>query len=257
MKRFNKAVMIVASLLVLAGCRSKAILGGTEVNQALSAKQVVRNHSTGATDFQFLSGKLGIDYSDGKESSSVSVSLRMKKDEIIWLSAPLGVVKVYITPTRVSYYNKLQNEYFDGDFEFLSGFLGTEIDFPKLQNLLLGQAIVDLGDGKYELDFTSEAYRLTPRNADVFSKMMFLVEPQNFKLAAQMLAQPMQKRAMEVQYKSYQKVATEVLPQAVAIDAVSESGTVSIAIDYRQLELNRELRFPYRIPNGYTDISAE
>ena len=133
----------------------------------------------------------------------------MEKDKAIWISAPLGIVKAYITPDRVSFYNKLENEYFDGDFSYLSDLLGTEVDFSILQNLLTGQAIIDLRQGKYDIGISNESYRLTPEEQDVLYKTLFQVEPKNFKMALQQLSQPLEKRVLEIAYKNYQSLDNE------------------------------------------------
>ena len=43
-----------------------------------------------------------------------------------------------------SYYEKISGEYFEGNFSSLSQFLGTDLDFNKIQNLVLGRAMDDL-----------------------------------------------------------------------------------------------------------------
>ncbi|MEX0314682.1 MAG: DUF4292 domain-containing protein, partial [Allomuricauda sp.] len=136
-------------LLIFGACKSTKSITGGEIDSRLSAKRIIENHYSNQTDFKTLSGRVKIDYSNGKSEQGVNVSLRMEKDKVIWISAPLGVVKAHITPKRVSFYNKLQNEYFDGDFSYLSELLGTELDFDKVQSLLLGDAILDLRDEKY------------------------------------------------------------------------------------------------------------
>ena len=62
--------------------------------------------------------------------------MRMEKDQkILIMSTPISVVKALITPEKVSFYNKLDNTYFEGDFKYLSDLLGTDLDFEKVQNL--------------------------------------------------------------------------------------------------------------------------
>ena len=251
----KKTLLLFGSLSMLVGCRSAAVLSSGNLDTRINSRQVIRKHMEGKTAFTTISGRLGVDYSDGEASQSTTFSLRMKKDEVIWLSAPLGMVKVYISPNRVSFYNKLQNEYFDGDFNYLSDLLGSDIDFEKLQNLLLGQAVTDLRNEKYRLDLTEDAYRLTPLEEEPLQKLMFLIEPGNFRLSAQLLAQPFRERAMEVRYSSYQKVQGEVIPNQVRIEAVASDSRVQIGIEYKQIELNRELRFPYKIPKGFNAIA--
>ncbi len=247
--------VVLILITALTGCRSSDVLATGKLDTRVNSKQVVRQHMEGQTEFNTISGRLGVEYRDGEASQNTTFSLRMKKDQVIWLSAPLGIVKVYISPSRVSFYNKLQNEYFDGDFSYLSELLGSDIDFEKLQNLLLGQAVVDLRDEKYQLDFTPEAYRLTPTQAEPLQKLMFLIEPGNFRLSSQLLAQPALDRAMEVRYSSYQKVQGEVIPNRVKIEAMDTGSEVKITIEYKQIELNRELRFPYKIPKGFNAIA--
>jgi hypothetical protein len=181
----------------------------------------------------------------------------MKKDEVIWLSAPLGVIKVMITPGRVSFYNKLNNEYFDGDYSYLNEILGSEVDFEKLQNLLLGQSMMKLEGRSYDLRYSSEAYELQPRTALELYKFLLKIEPRYFRIASQELAQPTLKRMMEVRYMSYQEVQGQVLPDNVQIDAIEANQKITIGIDYKQVELNRELRFPYKIPKGFNPVALK
>lgn len=258
--KVNRIVNGIGALLlvaVLGSCGSTKVVSDGTVDKRMTVKTVIRNHISGATHFRTLNGRLGIDYSDGENTQSVTVTLRMKHDEVIWLSAPLGVIKVYITPTRVSFYNKLQNEYFDGDFTYLSDLLGSDIDFEKLQNLLLGQAVVDLRDQNYELGFNEATYELKPSVSLELYKLFFEVEPRNFRLASQQLSQPDEKRLMEVRYSSYQKIQGQLVPDQVNIAAIDKDERITIGINYKQVELNRDLSFPYKIPNGFNPVAVK
>ena len=138
-------------------CKSNKIASDGSLDTTSSAKSIIKAHYQNELYFSTLSGKLKIAYTDGDDTQSVGVSFRMKKDEAIWMSAPFGVVKVYITPKRVSFYNKLGNEYFDGDFTYLSRLLGTELNFEKVQNVLLGQALVKFTRRKIHDEYCSRA----------------------------------------------------------------------------------------------------
>lgn len=153
-KNIYKAGIAIIMLAALASCKSTKSITGGEANSRLSAKNIVNAHYSNQPKFRTLRGRVKIDYTNGDDSQGVNVSLRMEKDKVIWMSAPLGVVKAHITPQKVSFYNKLQNEYFDGDFSYLSELLGTELDFEKVQNLLLGNAVLDLRKEK----LNSEVY---------------------------------------------------------------------------------------------------
>lgn len=253
-QRFNKFYALVFLLVIIASCKTKKITGDNTVNTKMSSKAVINTHYQNEINFNTLSGRMKIDYSDGDTSQGITVSFRIKKGETIWLSAPLGLVKVLITPKRVSFYNKLQNEYFDGDFSYLSDLLGTELDYEKIENLLLGQAIYDLRGKKFNLSLSDNTYRLTPKKSSDLFKILYLVEPQNYKMASQQISQPWENRLLQIEYDSYRTVENRVVPSKINIRATEEDSQTDIAIEYRNVEFNQSLRFPYRIPNDYKEI---
>lgn len=249
-----KWMMMGFFILVLASCKSKKVLTGGTINEKLSAKAIIRGHYDNQLDFKTLSGRMKIDYSDGESSQGFSVSLRMERDKAIWISAPLGLVKAYITPNRVTFYNKLQNEYFDGDFSYLSNILGTDLDFEKVQNVLLGQALFNLRDAKYIAGANSTNYELKPKKQLDLFKTLFQIEPRNFKMATQQLSQPDQDRFLEIEYKDYQEINQKVVPNDIGIVAVNGAMTNTIDITYKNIEFGKSLRFPYKIPKGFKKI---
>ncbi len=249
-----KAGFGILLLALLSSCKSTKVLTDKTFDENLSARTVIRNHYRNRVDFKTLTGKLRIEFSDGETSQSLGVSLRMEKDKAIWLSAPLGVVKAMITPGRVSFYNKLENNYFDGSFEYLSSLLGTDLDFQKVQNLLLGEALFDLRDERYEVSVNSTSYELKPvRSIDLF-KTFFTVNPGTFKLASQQISQPLQKRLLEIRYKDYQEKNNKIVPNNVGILAIDNNQRNVIDIEYRNIEFNTRVSFPYKIPSGYEKI---
>ena len=250
----QKPILLILGVLLFTACKSTKLVGDGRVNENLSARAIIKNHYKNQLDFETLSGRLKIDYTDGGSTQGVSVSFRMAKDKAIWLSAPLGVVKVYITPSRVSFYNKLENEYFDGDFGYLSNLLGTELDFERVQNLLLGQALFDLRKEKYLAGVNDQNYELKPQNPKALFESLFELEPRNFKMAAQQLSQPWKKRLLEIRYKNYQEKSDRILPNEIGIIAIDKEDRTLIDIVYRNVEFNKPLNFPYKIPKGFDEI---
>lgn len=245
---------IFVLLVLVSSCGTKKVIGDGTASEKMSAKNVIRQHYLNQLDFKTLAGKLKIDYSDGEDQQSLAVSLRMEKDKVIWISAPFGIVKAYITPERVSFYNKLDNEYFDGDFSFLSNLLGTELDFEKVQNLLLGHALFNLKDEGYSVSVFEENYELKPKNPGTLFKTLFQIEPKNFKMASQQLSQPLRKRLLDINYRNYQKIHKWILPNEINIVAIEKDSRNTIDIEYRNIEFDEAVRFPYKIPDGYKEI---
>ena len=250
-------VLIIALLgIVLTSCKTKKVVLEGEVDISISTKKIIQNHYSNSLDFETLSGKVKIDYEEGSTNQGITVSLRIKKDEAIWVSAPLGMFKAYITPERVSFYNKLEGEYFDGDFAFLSDLLGYEMDYGKVQNVLIGNTVLDLRSEKYVSLAEGDSYILRPKVQKELFKILFSLEPQHFRTKLQQISQPEKDRFLKLDY-AYQNIDTRVAPSRVTIEAVNEDGLRTIDLDFRNIEFDRRLNFPYRIPKGFKELAAK
>lgn len=245
-------ILFCASALFFSCKSTKKVVSG-EANPDLSVKKIVEAHYDNQLQFNTLVGKVKIDYENGDSRQGFSVSLRVKRDEVIWMSATLGVVKAKITPKKVEFYNRLDNEYFEGDFAYLSNLLGTELDFEKVQNLLLGNSVFDLRKDRYSSEVANGAYTLKPRSANELFKILFSIEPKNFKIASQEISQPWKDRFLNMDY-SYQDVGGKVLPDKIEIKAITEDERTQIALEYRNIEFDRPIGFPYKVPKGFKKI---
>lgn len=250
----QKLLLAVLLVALISSCKSKKPIAGIDSMKGLTARTIIANHYDSQLDFTTMSGKIRIDYSEGTSHQSVGVSLRMQKDKAIWISAPLGIIKAYLTPERVSFYNKLQNEYFDGDYSYFSEILGMDLDFGKIQNLLVGQTLLDMREMKFEAQPNGKYYELTPKKSMELLKLLYLIDPDSFKLARQQLSQPEQKRLLDIHYRNYQKKGDKTIPHEIGIVAIETRERTFIDITYKNIEFGRSLNFPYRIPKGYDEI---
>lgn len=164
------------------------------------------------------------------------------------------MVRAKITPTTVGFYNKLDQTYFDGDYRLISDLLGTELDFIKVQNLLLGEAIFELRDQSYDAGVHETSYLLQPKEQSALFEIFLLLNPGHFKMDSQQLAQPEKRRMLQIDYKNYQEVEKQILPQNIKIIALEEESETIITMDFKSISLNNELRFPFRIPSGFEEI---
>jgi len=170
------------------------------------------------------------------------------------MTAPISLIKVLITPNKVSFYNKLNNTYFDGDFSYLSDLLGTELDFQKMQNLLLGEALFNLKEDTYKISIHEDSYVLQPEKQRELFEIFFLLNPSHFKINSQQLAQQHEKRLLQIDYLAYQAVDKQTLPERIKVIAVEANNEMILNMEFKSVSLNGNLRFPFKIPSGYDEI---
>lgn len=248
-------IVFVILILFLNSCKStKNISSPSELNNKLSSKEIITEHLKQKAKFKTLLSRVKVEYIQGNKSHAHTISLRIEKDKTIWINTFLNVIRVKITQEKVGYYNKLDNTYFEGDFSLISDLLGIEIDFNKLQNLLLGEALFDLNNELYDADIHEASYLLQPKTQSALLEIFFLLNPVHFKMDSQQLAQPFKRRMLQIDYENYQKVENQVLPQHIKIIALENEEETIINMEFKSIYLNRELRFPFRIPSGFREI---
>lgn len=251
----SKIATIFILMLLLVNCKSsKSVIASGEASDKLSAKQVIKQHQKNDTDFETLQAKVRIDITQNQKEQGSTFNLRIEKDKVIWLSAKLGLARMMITPEKVRFYSKLDNEYFDGDYDLLSDFAGVELDFQKVQNILLGQAIFSLKDEPHTVSVNDNSYALQPKDQNALLELFYLINPSHFKMDSLQLFQQLKNRILQVDYKSYQEVDKQVLPKNIKIIAVEDTDEVAITMEFKSMSLNEEVRFPFKIPSGYKEI---
>ncbi len=248
-------LIFIFSLLLFNSCKSKKELA--TLDSAVNVSQLINLHNQSKPDFSTLAGRVNVNYNDGKNSQSLTVSLRIQKDQTIWVSASVlgfSVARLLITPERVSYYETINRTFFDGDFSLLSNWVGVELDFQMVQNILLGQAVFPLNDANYKATIFHNNYRLSPINNHPIFSHLFLLNPAH-RIASQQIMQPQEQRVLTINYNEYQQVAPQQFPKEVVLTASENNNQTQIILDFRRIDLNPEVSFPFRIPDRYQEIS--
>jgi len=250
-----KSILSAFVLFILIGCKSKQAVATAAANDNTKVAKVIKGHYQNQHNFTTLNIRANAKYEDTKQSHSMNADIRIKKDEIIWINIKfLGIpmAKAMITPTKVSYYEKINNTYFEGDFSLLSNWLGTELDFNKVQNLFLGKAIDDLTKNQWISEVVEKMFKLSlPNNSDVSKEFYF--EGANYLLKKETINQESKKRSLQIYYPSYKEDSSMYLPNEINIKA-EQKDKVTIDIEYKQTTFNEKLSYPFSIPSGYTAI---
>ena len=250
-----KSILSAFLIVFLIGCKSKQSVTTAAANENTEVSKVINGHYKNEHDFTTLNIRANAKYEDEKQSHSMNADIRIKKDEIIWINIKfLGIpmAKAMITPTKVSYYEKINNTYFEGDFSMLSNWLGTDLDFSKVQNLFLGKAIDDLTKDKWVSEVVEKMFKLSlPNSSDIAKEFYF--EGANYLLKKETITQASQNRSLEIRYPSFKEEKGMFLPNEINIKA-EQKDKVTIDIEYKNTTFNENLSYPFSIPSGYTAV---
>ncbi|MFH6992808.1 DUF4292 domain-containing protein [Flavobacterium sp. FlaQc-48] len=256
----KKYIVLALLPVVMISCKSKAVAvqnnTGIKEISPKEEKKVIENHYTNKLDFSTLYIKASARYVDEKQSQNVTAEIKIEKDKQILVSVRfLGITmaKALITPTAVSYYEKINSTYYDGDFTSLSKWLGTELDYSKVQNLLVGEALDDLRKGKYTQTIVENLFRLEDEKETKIKKTFFL-DSDKYLVQKEEISQPEENRMLEILYSDSKVFNQGTLPTGIEINAIQPKGKTNINLNYNTISFNEELSFPYSVPSGYKKV---
>lgn len=251
----KKALILL--LIVMVSCKPKQIIAETTAsNPSSSTENVIENYNNNKIDFSTLYIKANAKYEDDKNTQNVTAEIKIKNNERILISVRvLGITmaKALITPEKVEYYEKPNNTYFEGDYNLLSNWLGTELDYQKIQKLLLGKSFEELNKEQFVVNIVSNLYQISPAKTLAENVSTYYLTS-DFLLAKQQFEQRIKNRTFETNYSNYNEYQTVKLPTAINILAKNEKATTTIDINYKTVTVNEELSFPYSVPEGYEQV---
>lgn len=248
----------MALLSLLNSCKTAQKVIKPNAIKKATVEQIIKKHNQNFIEFTTLNIKATIKYQDKKTKQTLSADIRIKKDEIIWMNIKfLGfpVAKALITPTKISYYETINNTYFEGDFTLISNWLGTNLDFQKTQNLLLGKVIEDINNENFTAKQMYNMHQLSQKKeTDIQNKYTF--DAANFLLKSESIYQKSQNRTLDIKYVSYVPFENALFPKTISIRAIQDS-QVSIDLEYNRFELNKQAPLSFSIPNGYEKVEIK
>lgn len=256
----NSILQLVSILLVFvafSSCKSAKTVG---IKTAyLPAKEIVTRHYKDESKPLKFTSKMSLKYKKDQDELTLEASCRMIKDTAIWISIsklgfPIG--KLYVTPQKVMFYEVINKSYFDGDFQLISDLTGIDFNFQMFQNLLLGNALVDLREEKLELSVEEQNYLLVSKNKNHNFEAMFRIDPVHFKMNKETLILDPDK-GLNITYNNYRNKQDVWLPGSLILQTRKKNKNISLEVGFQEAMFVGHLNFPFKLPEGYKQIKLQ
>ena len=275
MKYINSILLTLVFLFTSCALKKEYVIGD---NKGVTSKKIVKTIEQNQNKFTSLQARARIDYSSNNKIKTNTVTIRILAGEKVWISAPLGAIRLLITKDSIKYYNKLERNYIKTDFSYIEDLLGLNVTYDMLEKLLFGQPVLELGSRDFEKKLNNENNQNSDKlRSYVFKKKvnfdnnqfigLFYINPYNFKLNSQkffkeqdsikvadkskMFKSP---QTFSINYKNYTTINKEVYPKRILF---LDSNNKSINIDMKSVVINKKLNIPFRIPRGYNQINVD
>lgn len=262
-KNTLNSLLLLSLIFIAAGCKSKkAVVKAPSVAETpapvLNTKKLENLKTLKSKDLPFntlsLKGKISMEI-EGKENG-VSVNVRVKKDEKIWISltaiAGIEVARALITPDSLIVRNNLQSVALKKPFSYIYRFASKQVTFKMLQSVLTGNTIDELMTEQSVVELNGGIFTLTGDKSGLGYRVLFNTL---LKTAELNLNDARAGQALKVNYGEYQDVTGALFPSVTRINSVSGTKKTSIAFDFNKIERNVPLDFPFSVPKRFELIN--
>ncbi|HOI32795.1 MAG: DUF4292 domain-containing protein [Bacteroidales bacterium] len=264
------SVVVLVAIFTLQGCKTKRAMikkplkeqGETFLLEKMAASEL---------RFDWFSARCAVTViSDKKTKTDFRGQLRIQKDSVIWLSLSpalgIEVARLMITQDSIWFINRIEKNYFKGDYDFINSFFQTTIDFDILQALLLGNDMTHYEDDNFRAGIDAMDYRLSATQRSKKKKMIreeeipnILVQniwlnPDHYKITKVNLKEfGEENKQLEVKYSRYAAVNDQLVPGLLEM-LLQADKKMQIRLQYSNITTDEALKFSFSIPSKYTKM---
>lgn len=236
------------------------------------AKHIMENEF----DFTYVIAKFNCELALDNEDHSFNVSVRCRKDSVIWMSiSKLGIdaaralitkdsVKITISPIA----NGGEGQYFVGDFSYINNLLHTDLDFDMIQALLFGNSAAfydedeKLKPGKDKVNCNYFLSTVKKRTAKKINSgqiqpdenyQTIWLSPETYKIVMLEYDDVKTKRKFNACYEEFKQIDNYLAPYKLTYNITAEK-IIKADIRYHKISPSEPLTFPFKIPASYKPI---
>ena len=275
MKRSKYLILIIILGVSSCALKKEYVIGDSK---RVTAKKIVKIINENEDDIKTFQARARIDYFRKNKVKTNTVTIRILSGEKIWISAPLGAIRLLITNDSIKYYNKLERNYIKTSFSYIENIIGLNITYEMLEKLLFGQPVLALSpkDFAKKLNMENSQYEDKLRSY-IFKKLidyeetqlqgLFYINPYNFKLNSQKFFDYNDKittsinadsndnqKTFSINYKDYNSINKHIYPRKILF---LDWNNKSINIDMKSVIIDKKLNIPFRIPKGYSQVIVD
>lgn len=252
----NKIVLLVLiGSFTFFSCKKNS---GVSAAQAVAVKNAASDFHSKSIDFIYLSTKTKIEYVDGNNSDQFALSMRVRKDSVIWLSigkAGVEGVRSLLRPDSVFVLDKLKNDSYSYDVTYLQNLIQSDLSYTNIQNVLVG-----------DLVFPYQSSDAVTKNETHFilnqKKENLLIESyirlDNMKVEKTTIKDSVANSKTVVEYSSFIYADSILVPSVCSMDIsfISNSKPIEkrIVLTHSKIEFpTKPLNFPFNVPKKFNE----
>ena len=234
------------------GCKSLKPVATTNAIDTSLRSRALQNHiEDNALQYQSLQwrGQALIER-EGKRQK-ISVTLRLKKDEGIWVSGSviIPLALAFITPKQLQFYEKLNRQYAQIDYGQVKNLIGAQVDYKMVEHIITASPLDKRALKRAKITFTQNTYVLSSKKRRV---SLIWEYDAAFRLISQQISND--KTTVRIDYNDYKLIDNQWIPEQLSATLLGADKSTKLKLQSKQTQLNRKFKMPFEIPKGYAKI---
>ena len=272
--RIGITVISVGFIFFPSGCKTRAKVTAAKppvVKTMDSVQGLLDSLEKNSFRPRWMSAKASVTTIQEGNETSFNISLRYKKDSVIWVSiSPLlgiEVARVMVTPDSVKLLDRLHGNYQSSSFDAINKLLQMKVDFSIVQSILLGNFFAyKKSETKFNSVFLEDKYYILssltkhklkrsleekdPNKAvieDVY------VNESNFRVMRLQVEDQKINKTLNTEYSDFRNTDAGLFPFKSSTKITAEKN-FEIQIEFGKVTVGETQEFPFNIPDSYERI---
>ena len=214
--------------------------------------------------FDWITAKFSSDVIIDSNKISFNVTLRGKKDSVIWMSISpalgIEVARVMITKDTVKFIKRINNpSHFIGDFNYISKLLHADLDYDMIQALLFGNSVEFYNDDDQLRSFTEnnqyalsttrrkKSKKVLTKNKELKEPIQIIwLEPETYKISRILFKDFNTERTFDAHFSNFALIDSLAFPYQADYNIKAEKN-IQMRIEYSKISLHVPQTFPFSI----------
>lgn len=270
----NRLFLLVIGCLLFVSCKRTKDVAGTKHIPNRKTDDIVQLMRANELKCDWVSVKWEVEIKTNKVEDSFKMYARVRKDSVVWISATyysVEIARFLFTPDSVRYMDRKNNQYYVGDYSYITNQYNIEANFDILQSLILANALPLVAsdqerlrgskdDGNYLLSYLKKGQLKRAMKKEEASKEIDLivslwVDPEAFRLSKTSLYDPSKGRTLTAQYSEFEDACNSAYPKITEyrLDTPDEQAIVKTSV--MKLTTNKEVSLSFTIPDKYEPLT--
>ncbi|HBS84954.1 MAG: hypothetical protein A2W91_06945 [Bacteroidetes bacterium GWF2_38_335] len=275
-------VLCIAAFISSCNTTKKTVTVEKERDKKLKQipeKKLISHLQENYLKYDNFSAKVNVKFVYKDKDQSVKAQIKIQKDSLIWISIipALGIefARAQFSMDSVKFINRMSNEYFVGDYKYVSEMFHLDLNYEVLQALLMNELFIypspddsiklrqyfksEVDSSNYILESTRERKikrQLKKNRLDGLVEQNIKIIPETFKIEHCEINDYGAELIFEIDYSDFEQLEENSLfPNHSRIEVKYGKEVIQISLKYSKPAVNKkDINFNFVIPEDFKKI---